>query len=135
MPLLTWNNDLSVNIKEIDSQHKKLVDLINELHDEMMAYKGKDVLGKVLSELLSYTKTHFFTEEEMMNSNGYPAYLTQKQEHDKLTKKVAELKNEFDAGKIVLGTEVMKFLKDWLTNHIMKSDKAYTPFLNSKGIF
>ena len=135
MPLMTWNNDLSVNIKEIDSQHKKLVDLINELHDEMMAYKGKDVLGKVLSELLSYTKTHFFTEEKIMNSNGYPAYLTHKQEHDKLTKKVAELKNDFDAGKIVLGTEVMKFLKDWLTNHIMKSDKAYTPFLNSKGIF
>lgn len=135
MPIMSWSNDFSVNIKGLDVQHKKLVDLINKLHDAMTERKGKEVLGSILNEMVTYAKTHFFYEEKIMISNGYPGYATQKQEHDNFTNKAAELKKEFDSGKTVLSIEVMRFLKDWLSNHIMKIDKAYTPFLNGKGIF
>ncbi|MBI5893260.1 MAG: bacteriohemerythrin [Deltaproteobacteria bacterium] len=135
MPIITWSNDLSVNIKEIDSQHKRLVDLINELHDAMSVGKGNAILGKILSDLIGYTKTHFADEERIMQVNGYPDFSKNKLEHDKLTKEVEEFKNQFDAGKAVVSIEIMKFLKNWLSNHIMKSDKQYTQFLNSKGVF
>ena len=51
MALFVWSDKYSVNIKEIDSQHKKLVDLLNSLHDSMKVGRGSEVLGKTLTEL------------------------------------------------------------------------------------
>ncbi|MBI5849255.1 MAG: hemerythrin family protein [Nitrospirae bacterium] len=134
MALITWKEDLSVNIAEMDKEHKQLVVMINELHEAMSSGKGKDVLGGVLARLIDYTKFHFAAEEKLMESNKYPGYLSQKGEHDNLTKKVMDLKARLDAGNMVVTVEVMAFLKDWLTKHIMGQDKKYSSFLNAKGI-
>ncbi|MCC6132451.1 MAG: hemerythrin, partial [Acidobacteria bacterium] len=55
MSLITWSDELSVGVSAFDNQHKRLVALINELHDAMSAGKGSKVLGKILSELADYT--------------------------------------------------------------------------------
>lgn len=134
MALITWNEQLSVNIGKIDLQHKKLVELINRLCDAMQQGKGKEALGNVLSELKDYTVYHFNTEEKLFQEHGYPRYQLHKKEHDDLTKQVEELKDKFDKGDIMITIKVLNFLKDWLNQHITGSDKIYTPFLNSKGI-
>jgi hemerythrin len=59
MALITWNDSLSVKVAEIDEQHKKLIAMINELNDAMRLGKGKDVLGKIVNGLVTYTTTHF----------------------------------------------------------------------------
>ena len=59
MALINWNESLSVNVKEIDLQHKKLIDMNNELNEAMKLGKGKDALGKIVNGLISYTATHF----------------------------------------------------------------------------
>ncbi|MEK6737452.1 MAG: bacteriohemerythrin, partial [Planctomycetota bacterium] len=71
MALMTWNNGLSVNIKEIDVQHKKLIELINQLHGAMGEGKGKEVSGKILSDLIYYTVSHFTYEEKLFKQYGY----------------------------------------------------------------
>lgn len=134
MALITWNDQLSVNIGKIDLQHKKLVELINRLCETMQEGKGKEFLGKVLSELKDYTVYHFGTEEKLFQEYGYPGYQIHKKEHDDLTSQVVELKDKFDKGDMMITIKVLHFLKDWLNQHIMGSDKKYTPFLNSKGI-
>ncbi len=134
MPLIQWTQSLSVNIKEIDSQHKRLIELINLLHESMRAGKGKDVLGKVLGDLADYTVSHFGTEEGLFQKYGYPEYLRHKREHDELTKQVLALKDKFETGAPVITVELMNFLKDWLNGHILNSDKKYSEFLNSKGV-
>lgn len=48
MALFVWSDKYSVNINEIDNQHKKLVDILSSLHDSMKAGKGSEVLGKTL---------------------------------------------------------------------------------------
>jgi hemerythrin len=53
MSLIEWTDNLSVNIDEIDTQHKKLVGFINELHLAMKGRKAKDVLGKIIEEFNS----------------------------------------------------------------------------------
>ncbi|MGZ6208055.1 MAG: bacteriohemerythrin, partial [Syntrophales bacterium] len=62
MALITWTDALSVNIKETDTQHRRLIDLINKLHDSMKVGKGNDVLGPILSDPVKYTVSHFSTE-------------------------------------------------------------------------
>lgn len=134
MPLFQWTPDLSVNIKEIDAQHKKLIDLINLLHDSMKAGKGKDVMGSVLKELTDYTVYHFGTEEQLFEEYAYPEYLQHKHQHTDLTNQVMDIKRRFESGQVTITIEVMSFLKDWLNNHIRQTDKKYSAFLNSKGI-
>lgn len=134
MPLMTWKDDYSVNIAQIDQQHKKLVDLINQLDEAMSQGKAKEVLGKILNDLVGYCASHFKTEEQLMQANGYPDYAEHKDKHDKMTAKVLSLKSEVATGKKLISLEVMKFLEQWLDKHILGTDKKYGPFLNSKGV-
>lgn len=134
MPLMTWKDDYSVNIKVIDLQHKKLVDLLNQIFDATHAGRGKEVVDKILNDLISYTKVHFATEEEFMKKHGYPAFPRHKAEHDTLTQQVIEFQREYQAGRSSLSVELMQFLRDWLQKHILGTDKQYTPFLNAKGV-
>lgn len=134
MPLIQWTQQLSVSVEEIDKQHKRLVNLINMLHDSMRMGKGKEVLGKVLEELTDYTVYHFESEEKLLMQNDYPSYAMHKKEHENLTKQVKEIKEKFDRGDTVITVEFMGFLRDWLNNHILQVDKKYSDFLNSKGV-
>jgi hemerythrin len=134
MALMTWSDQLSVNIKQVDSQHMKLVELLNDFHDAMKVGKGKEVMGKTFSELLDYTAYHFGTEEELLKKHAYPAFPAHKREHEALTKKAADLSERFSRGEAVISAETMTFLKNWLSDHIMGSDKKYAPFLNGKGV-
>lgn len=134
MTLLKWNDSFSVNIQAFDAQHHKLIGMINELHEAMRVGQGKQALQKILAGLVDYTQTHFAAEEKLMLAHNYPGYLAHKAEHDALTKKVLELQAQYQADEIVLALPVMEFLKDWLTHHILNTDKKYGPYLNRKGI-
>ncbi len=135
MPLMMWNDKMSVGIPRIDEEHKKLVAMLNELYDSVQAGHGKEALGKILDGLIAYTAGHFKHEEKLFAETGYPDAPAHKKEHDDLTKQVLDVQQKYKAG--VTGTlslEVMNFLKNWLVNHIQGSDKKYAPHLNSKGI-
>lgn len=135
MSLMAWSDRLSVNIKHVDSQHMKLVDLLNSFHDAMKVGKGSEAMGKTFSDLLDYTAYHFSAEEELLKKHAYPVFPAHKREHDALTKKVTDLSQRFSRGEAVISADTLSFLKDWLYDHIMGSDKKYGPFLNSKGVY
>lgn len=134
MAFMQWKDSYSVNIREIDEQHKKLVGLINDLFDAMTQGHGKEVLGKVIQGLVDYTVFHFGTEERLFQAHGYPETAQHKAEHERFTQKVLEFKKGFDAGTALLTKDILKFLSDWLNGHILVVDKKYGPYLNSKGV-
>jgi hemerythrin len=134
MGLIKWNDHYSVNIREVDEQHKKLISLINQMYDAMLVSKGKEVLGPVLTELVNYTVYHFNTEERLFQQYGYPEYDEHKRIHDDLTMKAKQLKTAFDQGNNLISIDVMMFLSNWLNTHILEEDKRYGPFLNNKGV-
>ena len=134
MALINWNDSLSVNVAEIDQQHKRLVSLINELHDAMRQGKAKDVLGKIVNSLISYTSIHFKTEEKYFDQFGYPETDAHKKEHADFVEKVTEFKQGFEKGSLGISIEVMSFLSSWLKNHIKVTDKKYSQFFNEKGL-
>jgi hemerythrin len=134
MALFEWSNDYSVGIAEIDAQHQRLVAMLNQLSDAMRSGKGSQVLDRVLGDLVAYTGTHFATEERLMQANGYPDFPRHKREHDQLTAQVLDLQQSLRAGSAVLSVDLLHFLKDWLTQHILGSDKRYGPFLQGRGV-
>jgi len=134
MALITWSSKLAVGIEQIDSQHKMLIQLINGLHDRMLAGDASDIMGKVLDRLIEYTEFHFGTEERLMSEYRYPESLQHKGEHQKFVQTALDLQNKFHSGQARITTETMQFLRDWLQNHIMQSDKVFGAHLQSKGL-
>ena len=135
MPLMAWNDKMSVGIPSIDDQHKKLVGMLNDLFDAVQAGKGKDVLGKILDNLIEYTKSHFGYEEKLFAQHGYPETEPHKKEHADLAHQVLDVQKKYHSGATAtLSMEVMNFLKNWLIKHIQGSDKKYGPYLASKGV-
>ena len=134
MATMSWKDEYSVGVAEIDAQHKKLIELINELDGAMSKGQGKEALEKVLGQLISYCAGHFALEEKYFDKYGYPDAADHVDKHNKMTAKVLALQKDFRAGKVTITFDVMDFLKKWLDKHIMGTDKKYGPFLNSKGV-
>ncbi len=131
MTLMAWNDGMATNVGDVDEHHKKLIDLINKIYRGIMLKKGKDVVDEALDELVEYTVFHFGYEESLFEKYGYPETAMHKEKHRKLVGQVTDFVNEFKDGKDV-GNELLKFLKDWLMNHILKVDFAYRSFLQEK---
>jgi hemerythrin len=132
--MITWNDSFSVKVKEIDDQHKNLVDSINNLEASMKAGKGKEIIEKVLQELADYTQYHFSTEEKYMNKFGYSGYQQHKLEHDNFIKKAVEFQRDFKAARLGTVISVSDFLQRWLSKHILNTDKEYSTVFNENGL-
>ena len=87
MSYLKWSDKYSLNVAEIDEQHKKLVSLVNVMYDAMQEGKGRDMIGTVIAEFVDYTDYHFKAEERLLRQNGYLEYDAHKVMHDNLSKK------------------------------------------------
>ena len=143
MAWIEWSQEYSVNIKQIDEQHKKLINVINKLYDglsgnskETFLSPNKEIVNNAIAELADYTRYHFGEEEALMRKFSYPDYLTHKPKHDDFVLKVTEFQDSYREGHIlVLSIEIIRFLRDWLINHIMTIDRQYTAFLNQQGVY
>ena len=131
---MLWDSSLSVNISQIDDQHKKLVGMINELHRAMKLKQGNSIIGSILDRLANYTVSHFGIEEKLFAQYGYPEEKAHVAIHQKLVAQVVDIQKKFKAGEVMVSMELMSFLKDWLVNHIKGTDKKYSSFLRGHGV-
>lgn len=135
MAFMNWGPHFSLGIRAVDQEHMRLVVIINELHDKMQAGQGKDVLASILDQLILYTVQHFEHEEALLKQHGYPQLIEHKAQHEALKQKVGEFNNRLTIGyNGLIAIEMLKFLKNWLAQHIQQEDKAYARFLNSKNL-
>lgn len=131
---LEWDSSFATGIRSIDEQHRKLFDMVNDLHDAMQQKRSKEAIGQILSRLIEYTGSHFAHEEDAFRKTSYPEESAHKQEHSKLVEQVLDLQGKFNAGEAVLTQSVIEFLQGWLINHIKGTDKRYAPHLSKNGI-
>lgn len=135
MSFFTWNEKFSVGIDIIDSEHKVLVDLIDQLHEAFVTGNVDTAIGPILAALVDYTHTHFDHEEAMMAGAGYPGLEAHREVHRELRRQVEEVYDRFLAGgpQGKMGNEVLAFLHDWLYFHILEQDKDYIVCLTAKA--
>ena len=131
---LVWKDEYSVGISSIDEQHKRLVNLINQLQTAVDYSTGETYEREALDELVDYTKTHFSYEEGLMEQNGYPDFEPHKAQHEKMIRKVEEVLAEYETNHDAAMKNALDYLGDWLINHINGTDKEYSSFLIEKGV-
>lgn len=112
-----------MGIETYDEQHKRLIATTNELHEAMQAGEGRERTGAILSDIEQYTETHFSDEEEFMAECSYQSHCqscvrSHHQAHEEFTEQVADFRERFDDGEVMLTMDVMHFLREWLTSRI-----------------
>ena len=130
---LEWGASWETGNPSIDSDHRKLVELVNGLNKAMAEGAGRSSAGAVLSELVSYTKEHFVREEGIWRDGGLSSLVRHQEFHGDLLRKVEAFAVDFSAGRAELTTELMAFLRDWLMDHVFRSDKAAVLEIASKS--
>lgn len=123
MALITWQASLDTGIDVIDTQHRRILAMINELHHVQSSGDPEAVMG-VIDELTDYTLSHFAFEEALMEDAGYAFARAHKRIHDIFAKRVQEYRARAAAGEDV-GNELRSLLSRWLFNHIRTDDAHY----------
>lgn len=131
MPIAQWSDAYRTGHQLIDKQHQELFQMVNELHDAMIAGNGKQIVGDTLKKLIQYTLQHFGAEEALMLQVKYPNYAEHKKKHDELAAKAKQIVEEFKTGKLVISITLSSFLSDWLRHHIKEEDMAYIQYMRS----
>lgn len=132
--MFEWKEKYALGIHEIDAQHQSLVNLINKLFAAMQSGAGRDLLEETLAGLIDYTQRHFMTEEMLMSNYDYPELDLHKQEHWKFCEEITSFQEEFQTGNTGLSIQLITFLRNWLDDHICRTDQRYGDFLRSKGV-
>lgn len=133
MGYLKWIDKYSINVPQIDEQHKKLFNLVNALYEAMHAGKGRDMIGTVIQEFVDYTGYHFNAEERLLLRHGYPDFSEHKEMHDALVRKAQGLKEAFDSGDSPTAIDVMLLLANWLNRHVLDEDRKYKPYVEGRA--
>lgn len=134
MTYFEFNDSLKVENKLIDQEHAILIEYINLLQKAVENETSVKLVGQVLEGLTEYTKTHFFVEEEMMKAFKYPDVVNHKAAHEGFKDKLAKLIENYNNGDTHISGSALEFLKDWLTEHILKIDRKLSDFLADKSL-
>ncbi|MEW6652172.1 MAG: bacteriohemerythrin [Bacteroidota bacterium] len=133
MRKLQWTQECKTGFDEIDSQHRLLFAICNELLDIENPSKQQDELKYLLHHLVEYVEKHFRTEEEYFAKHSYPGIKEHKVRHVEisnqirevitLSKSMAQLKEQLDT-----------MLDKWIRVHVLIEDKKFSVWAASKGI-
>ena len=136
MPFIEWERSFELGIEKFDDDHRHLVGLINKIYDDYTTEAPSEEVGVVLEELINYTCYHFGAEELWMEKQNYPYPKIDRhfEEHDKFRHTLTELKKDYSQGKLNISLDALIFLKNWLTDHILKTDSEYGLFVASRGV-
>jgi len=134
MNKIEWKSTYELGIQLIDDQHKKLIDIINDVYEAQKAGTSKEMIHKALADLLEYTKYHFDAEEDLLKQHHYHEVDEHIKEHDEFVRKIKSFLNDSKSGNLVLSLKTIDYLKDWTINHILGTDKEYGEFILLKEL-
>ena len=129
MAYFEWAQDMVIDHGPIDEDHKKLVELVNTLHDATSQGRGREVVGRLLTTLIHDTADHLHKEESVMAAAGYPHLDRHKTGHQEFVDSLNDLQRKYQAGSITVASQLSAVLRDWLSLHIRRYDKDLHHFM------
>lgn len=131
---IVWKDEYSVGIDSIDEQHKKFIDILNELSQAFLSKSHKDSLAKILDDLEVYSEQHFAYEENFFKEFHYDDTVRHKKKHEVFRKQVHDMKQRLKEGDDLLEYDMFLFANDWLVVHIQQEDKKYAKCFLENGV-
>ncbi|MEK7167950.1 MAG: bacteriohemerythrin [Patescibacteria group bacterium] len=124
-----WKEEYSVGVEEIDKQHQRFFQILEELYRAVLENQTKKQKGKIFQDLEDYVSVHFKTEEKYFDLFHYEEAEEHEAEHDKFMAKMEEFKKKED-----VSFGLLDFLEDWLVNHLASVDQRYVECFKKNGL-
>jgi len=132
--MIAWTPELSVEIKEIDEQHKIFIAAMTEMEAASEKKQERAVIGAILLKLFGYAHFHFATEERYFAMFNYAGAVPHRKVHEEFVKKVLDFRQRYEVRGEDVSAEVAPFMYDWLVNHIKNLDRQYIGNFHEHGL-
>jgi hemerythrin len=132
MKKIIWDAEFSVGVKRMDVQHQRIIRMYNKLVEHSHAHVGSEALSQVLQEMVEYASEHFKSEEQLLKDHGYPDLQQQKKEHREFKLHAGNFCLSAQEHGGTVGPELLVYLHDWWTNHILLQDKGYAIYFKDR---
>ncbi len=123
--LFEWNDEYSVYTEQLDSQHKKLFEMINNLYKAIQEEGKKPAFENLVEKIVRAFKEHFGNEEEYMKIIEYPGLTSHSREHERLLGTIESFRKKIRNDGKKPRMAFFEFLKHMLLRHILTEDKSY----------
>lgn len=133
MAYFEWADDMVIDQGPIDADHRQLIGLVNRLHSATALGEGGAMVGALLDELVAYTRAHFAREEQLMAQLNHAQRDEHAAAHRRLLGEVERLTGLHAAGGITTAAQVSMLLRDWLSLHIRREDRALRALLRPRA--
>jgi len=132
--MVVWDEKYATGIELIDSQHKELFSLTNELFRACMSDNEtlKGVFTETMGRMVDYVRFHFGAEQVLLQRIKYPDYQEHKKQHDKLIRDILDAVNAHNKGEKFVANQFVRTMRDWILSHIALTDKQYVAFIASQ---
>jgi hemerythrin-like metal-binding protein len=133
MAQIIWNDSYSVNNDIIDAQHKEWIAIYNKLDHDLLTGGCGDVAtaaADALQAMQDYANYHFREEEQYLRKINYPALVAHKRLHTDFDDQLYGYGRQLRNGELVLSSELLAILKNWLQQHILHEDQNYCAFIS-----
>jgi hemerythrin len=135
IPIFQWRDEYSINVSEMDNDHKRLFEISNRLYEAINSGANRSELENILNLIINHTGQHFEREENLMEKHNSPERDIQHKQHELFRETVLEYKRKFKSNEIEIDMHFINLLKDWVINHILSEDRKYGIHLNREGVF
>ncbi len=134
---LVWRPEFSTGVVIIDDQHRMLINMLNEATSTLTDHSPLEDFATIIQGLLNYAGYHFGTEERLVSERGYDREMADEAalhiaQHRAFTEKVVAVQSQIAAGQRIAKADLVGFLRDWLVNHILNTDKKLGGFICAK---
>jgi hemerythrin-like metal-binding protein len=129
MEKITWDDSFNIQVDVIDQQHRRLVELMNRLIAIQDEKASDDEIAEILGAMTNYLGYHFDTEEQLMIDRGYPELESHREEHQTFVTQTANFIATYRQSGVSLKSDILLFLKEWLVEHIVKTDAHFGQFM------
>ena len=127
---LVWTQDYATGVRTIDGDHQVLFAMVNALHAVVRRGDRPNNLASLFRRLNHYVDGHFQREEQLMARADYPGLAAHRERHRELAAKLNDMLADYEAAPADYdAAALLAFLKDWLTEHVLKSDMDYVPYV------
>jgi hemerythrin len=133
--MFIWRDSFSINVAQMDSHHKRLIEIANAIIEHMHEDANRAALAKAFDALVDYTHYHFAAEEKLMALYAYPGAEGHSKTHGGMILQVAEYQQRILSGNVPDKAGFRHFFETWLVRHILDEDRKYGAFLNVRGVY
>jgi hemerythrin-like metal-binding protein len=130
-----WGPEMDMPLELFNEQHKRLVQMVNDLYKALLHGRGNEEVLVVIDALLNYTQYHFGAEEKNFEAYKFPGADNHCIIHQNFIQQIMHLRDQYFQGKKTVALQTLRLARSWLFEHIMVCDREYISFFEGKDLY